>query len=248
MPFRPLYLVFAWTLSGLIALGAQTSTVQHSSVQGTKTTVDAARVLVQEAARAVQFIDHFEVSHQVDVMSVTPRYNQTTHAYVKTWVQRPGHIRAESQQYTRKETIVSDGSTTWVYDGSAWKQMGTVPASLFSNAFPGLARELSSANLPSVMTAAKLVGIEPLTIAGHGYPCDIVDVSVAQGASNGTLQDNTLRLWVSREYKVPLKVEATFVGVTPQDRKKYSDYVTDFNPNLNIPASVWKLDSPSDSK
>jgi hypothetical protein len=74
-----------------------------------------------------------------------------------------------------------------------------------------------------------------------------VDVNIAQSVSNGTLQDNTLRLWVSREYKVPLKVEATFV-VTPEDRKKYSDYVTDFEPNLNIPASTWTFDPPGDAK
>ena len=248
MPFRTVHIVFVSALSSMLALGAQTSGAPNATVQNAKATVDAARALVQEEARAVQSIDHFEVSHQVDITSVAPRYNQTTHAYLKTWVQRPGHIRAESQQYNHSKTIVSDGSATWIYDGSDWKQAGSVPAPLFSNAFPGLAHELSSANLPSVMTAAKLVGVEPLTIARRSYSCDIVDVSVSQSASNNTLQDNTLRLWVSREYKVPLKVEATFAGATPEDRKKYSDYVTDFKPDLNIPASVWKLDPPSGPK
>jgi outer membrane lipoprotein-sorting protein len=251
MPFRTLPIVFASALSSVLALGAQTAAISDATVHDGKTTVDAARALVQEEAQAVQSIDHFEVSHQVDITSAMPHYNQTTHAYVKTWVKRPGKIRAESQQYNRSETIVSDGSTTWIYDGSApnhWKQAGGVPPSLFSNAFPGLARQLSSANLPSVMTKAKLAGMESLMIAGRSYSCDVVDVSVAQSASNGTLQDNTLRLWISREYKVPLKVEATFVGSTPEDRKKYSDYVKDFAPNLNIPASVWKFNPPSDSK
>jgi len=247
---RTLHLVFAAAISSALALSAQTSATHSARIQDARPIVDAARALVQEQARALQSIDRFEVSHQVDITSVTPHYNQTTHAYVKTWVQRPGHVRAESQQYKRSETIVSDGSTTWVYDGGErkyWKRAGGAPPALFSNAFPGLARQLSSANLPSVMTSAKLTGTEPLTIAGRSYTCDIVDVNIAQSVSNGTLQDNTLRLWVSREYKVPLKVEATFV-VTPEDRKKYSDYVTDFEPNLSIPASTWTFHPPDDAK
>ncbi|WP_263367142.1 LolA family protein [Edaphobacter bradus] len=255
MRYRVSLPVFAAALCSALALGAQTSDTHRARSQGAKTqdagdVADAARALVQQQARAVQSIDRFEVSHQVDITSVTPHYNQTTHAYIKTWVLRPGHVRAESQQYQRSETIVSDGSTTWVYNGGDRmysKRAGGAPAALFSNAFPGLARQLSNANLPSVTTSAKLAGMEPLTIAGRSYPCDIVDVKVLQSASNGTLHDNTLRLWVSREYKVPLKVEATFVGATPQDSKRYSDYVTDFGPNQNIPASVWKFDPPADA-
>ena len=248
MSLRTLHFVFVLTLSGMLAIGAQISAAHHVTAKDAKIAVGSARALVQEEARAVRSIDHFEVSHQVDITSVTPHYNQTTHAYLKTWMQRPGHIRVESQQYNQSKTIVSDGSTTWIHDSGDWKQVSSVPGSLFSNAFPGLSRELSSANLPSVMTAARLVGVEPLTIAHHSYSCDIVEVSVSQSASNSTLQDNVLRLWVSREYKVPLKVEATFVGVTPGDRKKYSDYVTDFNPDLNIPGSVWKLNQTGDTK
>ena len=239
--------VFASTLM----LGAQTSLRRISYVKAVGTTTDEARALVQEEARAVQSIDRFAVSHQVDVTSITPRYNQTTHAYVKTWVQRPVHLRAESQQYTRSETIVSDGATTWIYDGgnkTYWKQTGGAPAALFSNAFPGLARQLSSENIPSVTTAARLAGTESLTINGRKYLCDIVDVSVASSASDSKLQDNLLHLWISREYKVPLKVEATFAGATPADHKKYSDYVTDFEPNLNIPTSTWTFNPPPDAK
>lgn len=208
---------------------------------------DPAWRLVEEEARAVQSIDRFEVSHQVDITSVTPRYNQTTHAYLKTWVERPNHIRAESQQMLQK-TIVSDGSTTWIYDGAAGacrKQQGSAPAALFANAFPGLARELSSATLPSVMTSAKLIGSEPLKITGRSYPCDVVDVVVEPRAADGKLLRNTLRLWISREYKVPLKVEATFIGAAPDDRRKYSDYVTDFEPNLTLPASTWTFAPPA---
>ena len=57
-----------------------------------------------------------------------------------------------------------------------------------------------------------------------------------------------LHLWISREYKVPLKVEATFVGTTPADLKNYSDYVPDFEPNLNIPTSTWTFNPPPDAK
>jgi hypothetical protein len=146
---------------------------------------------------------------------------------------------------------VSDGATTWVYDGGSrtyWKQTGGAPTALFSNAFPGLARQLSSANLPSVITAATLSGAESLTIDGRGYLCDIVDVTVVPSASNSALKDNLLHLWISREFKVPLKVEATFAGATPADLKTYSDYVTDFEPNLNIPRSTWTFNPPPDAK
>lgn len=248
MRYRIPHLVYTAAFSSVLALGTQTLVTDGAEVQEATATADTARAIVQEEARAVQSIDRFEVSHQIDVTSVTPRYNQTTHAYVKTWVQRPGRVRAESQQYTRSETIVSNGSTTWVYDSGQrryWKQAGGASAALFSSAFPGLARQLSSINLPSVATSVKLVGTEELKVGSRGYPCDIVDVIVAPSASNGMLQGNKLRLWVSLEYKVPLKVEATFVGATPEECKKYSDYVTDFEPNLNIPESMWTFTPPS---
>jgi outer membrane lipoprotein-sorting protein len=251
MPSRISHCLIAAAFTGAFVFGAQSYRSCVADARTAGAIADEARALVQQEARAVQSIDRFAVSHQVDVTNVTPHYNQTTHAYVKTWVQRPGHVRAESQQYTRNETIVSDGSTTWVYDGANrtyWKQPGGAPAALFSNAFPGLARRLSSANLPSVITSATLAGTELLTIHGRNYLCDVVDVKVVPSASNSALQDNMLRLWISRHYKVPLKVEATFVGATPADLKKYSDYVTDFEPNLNIPTSTWTFNPPPDAK
>lgn len=251
MSFRIPYCVMASLFVSASILGAQGSDRSGSGVHAAEAGTDKARELVQEEARAVQSIDRFAVSHQVDITNTAAHYNQTTHAYLKTWVQRPGHVRAESQQYTRSETIVSDGETTWVYDGgnrTYWKRGGGAPVELFSNAFPGLARKLSSANLPLVMTSASLAGTESLTIAGRSYLCDIVDVSVAPDASENMLHDNMLHLWISRDYKVSLKVEATFVGAAPADHKKYSDYVTDFEPNLNIPASAWKFQPPSDAK
>jgi outer membrane lipoprotein-sorting protein len=251
MPSRLLHRLIPAAFTSAFILVAQFSVSHVTKVQAAGATTDEARALVQEEARAVQSIDRFAVSHQVDVTSVTPRYNQTTHAYIKTWVERPGHVRAESQQYMRNETIVSDGSTTWVYDGANRtysKQTGGAPAALASNAFPGLARQLSSANLPSVITSAALAGTESLTVNGHGYACDIVEVKVAPSASNSTLKDNMLRLWISREYKVPLKVEATFVGAPAAGLKRYSDYVTDFEPNLNIPSSTWTFNPPQDAK
>jgi outer membrane lipoprotein-sorting protein len=251
MCYRIPHCLIAVAFASAFLLSAQTS---HSPAAGMKdagTDTEKARALVEEEARAVQSIDRYAVSHQVDITSVTSHYNKTTHAYIKTWVQRPGHIRAESRQYTHSETIVSDGSATWVYDGgnrTYWKQTGGAPIALFSNAFPGLARKLSSANLPSVITSAGLAGTESLTINGHTYLCDIVDVKVVPSASDSALQDNMVHLWISREYKVPLKVEATFAGATPADIKKYSDYVTDFEPNLKIPESTWTFNPPPEAK
>jgi outer membrane lipoprotein-sorting protein len=99
-----------------------------------------------------------------------------------------------------------------------------------------------------VITSARLVGTESLTITGRSYPCNIVDVSVTPGAADAMLQDNLLRLWISQKYKVPLKVEATFAGAAPPDHKKYSDYVTNFEPDIKIPASVWTFKPPPDAK
>src|SRR5579863_7592006 len=137
MPYRIPHRAITAVLGGAFLLVAQTSFRSVGQVQASGPTTGDARLLVQEEARAVQSIDHFVVAHQVDITSVTPHYNQTTHAYVKTWVQRPGHVRAESQQYTRSEMIVSDGSTTWIYDGGHriyWRQSRGAPAALFSNA------------------------------------------------------------------------------------------------------------------
>lgn len=237
-------------LGSALAPGASSSVIAASRT-GNRAVADPAEALVRESARAVQTIDRFEVSHQVDVTRVTPRYNETTHAYLKTWIQRPGRIRVEIQQYMHSETIVSDGTTTWIYDGTTRtyrKQSEGAPAALFANAFPGLARMLSSTNLPSEMIAAKLVGTEALTIAGRTYQCSIVDVSVLPSASNRHLQGDTLRLWISSTYKVPLKVEATFVGETAADRRRYSDFVTNFEPNLKIPTSTWRFTPPKDAK
>lgn len=250
MLHRMLRHVVIAAFTGALSFGVPFSGRNVTDVQAAASTAAEVRALVQEEARAVQSIDRFAVSHQVDITSVTPRYNQITHAYIKTWVQRPGHIRAESQQYTRSETIVSDGLTTWFYDGgnrTYRKQTGVAPPDLFSNAFPGLARQLSSPDLPSVMTAARLVGTESLTVNGRSYPCDRVDVWVLPGASNGALQGNVLHLWISREYKVPLKVEATFAGASPADTQRYSDYVTDFELNLKIPTSTWTFNPPPDA-
>jgi len=249
MPYRMPHRAITAVLASAFLLGVQASFSSAGDDQAVSTTDDA-RVLMLEEARAVQSMDHFAVSHQVDITTTTPHYNQTTHAYIKTWVQRPGHVRAESQQYTRNETIVSDGSTTWIYDAgnrTYWSQRGGAPAALFANAFPGLARQLSNANLPAVITSARLVGTESLTITGRSYPCNIVDISITPGAAEAMLQDNLLRLWISRDYKVPLRVEAT-LGAAPQDHKKYADYVTDFEPDMSIPASVWTFKPPPDAK
>jgi hypothetical protein len=118
MPARVLHcLITAAFLSPLI-LGAQMPVRRVSDVRAAAASAEKARALVDEQALAVQSIDRFTVSHQVDITSVTTHYNRTTHAFVKTWVERPGHLRAESQQYTRSETIVSDGSTM----GLRWRQ------------------------------------------------------------------------------------------------------------------------------
>ncbi len=209
-------------------------------------TAKIASALVQQAARAVQTIDNFEVTHQVDITSITLRYKETTHSYVKTWIDRPKHIRAESQHQGQNIEIVSTGKLTWFYNGATqkyWKQSGSAPATLFANAFPGLARQLSDANLPSAMMAAKIDATEPIQIKGRSFPCDVVEVSVKSSASKGALKDNFIRLWISREYKVPLKVEATFLGPDGA-AKEYSDYVTDFQPDLKIAESLWEFHPP----
>jgi outer membrane lipoprotein-sorting protein len=211
----------------------------------------AARALIQEQARAVQSLHEFEVSHQVDVSSLTPKFRQTTHQYLDTWVKRPHLIRVEVKAMMHSETLVSDGLSTWIYrdaDGLYWRQSGAAPAALFLNAFPGLSRELSDVNLPSIMTAARITGVETLPVGAQSFLCDVVDVSLSPAATHGAIQNNSIRMWISRQYHVPLKVQATFLGQNGTGNKTYSDYVTTFLPDTQIPQSTWVFLPPKGSK
>ncbi len=210
--------------------------------------VDAARSLIEQQARAVQSIDRFEVAHQVDITRVTAKFKATTHAYLQTFISRPGHLRAESRRATQSVMIVSTGAETWFYNGSDhtyWKQLGPAPAALFDNAFPGLARQLSNTNLPTAMISARIIRTEELPVAGRSFLCDVVEVSIRPHASPEALVNNSLRLWISRDYKVPLKVQAQFIGSDGGQPTEYLDYVTNFQPNLAIAAATWQFQPPA---
>ena len=209
---------------------------------------DDGRSLVEQQAHAVQSIDNFEVVHQVDITRVTAKVKETKHSYVQTWISRPGHLRAESQRAEQSVTIVSTGAVTWLYNGSDrtyWQQPGSAPAALFANAFPGLARQLSDANLPTIMTSARIVRREELSVARRNFLCDVVEVNVRPGASPEALANNFLRLWISRDYKVPLKVQAQFISSNGSLPIEYLDYATDFQPNLAIAAAIWQFQPPA---
>ncbi len=209
-----------------------------------------AKRLIIEQARAVQTLAQFEVSHQVDQTVVTPKYKETTHEYLKTWIKRPHLIRVEVKSMMHGMTLVSDGSGTWVYrDASRTyaRQSALPPAGLFNSAFPGLSRQLSDANLPNVMRSARLVGSEALKVGGRSYPCQLVEVTIDPNAAPGELQNNRLRLWISSQYQVPLKVEATINGSGGAGSTTYSDFVTTFLPNASIPASTWVFLPPKNS-
>ena len=215
-----------------------------------KNTTLRAEQLVRQQASAVQTMREFIVAHRVDVLTTTPKYNQTTHTYLTTWARRPDLLRIRSQRMGDNETIVADAQGMWIYrdaDRVYWHQPGKAPAGLMESAFPGLGRELSDVNLPNVMTSASISGQETLTIGQHQFPCTIVDVTVAPKAAGGTLENNQLRLWISTAYKVPLKVRATFLPAG-SPRAVYTDLATIFEPNAKIANSAWTFIPPVGSK
>ncbi len=212
--------------------------------------IERAELLVRQQASAVRTMHEFIVSHQVDVKSVTPKFDETTHAYLTTWVKHPDLLRIRSQMMRQGKTIVADGHGMWIYrdaDRVYWRQPGKTPAGLMESAFPGLGQQLSDVNLPKVMTSASIVGEENLEIGHRRFPCTIVDVMVTPNAADGTLENNHLRLWISTAYKVPLKVKAAF---TPAGgtRKVYTDFATLFDPEAKIARSTWTFVPPEGSK
>lgn len=234
-----------------LSAGAAATVLARAARPSVSTTHDKGRLLVQEQARGVQSLREFEVSHQVDITSVTPRYNATTHQYLKTWIKRPHLIRVQVQAMAHGETLVSDGVGTWIYrdaDRQYWRQPGPPPSALFSNAFPGLARELSDVDLPKIMTDARVTGEEALRVDARSFPCDIVDVTLSPAATRGAIQNNSIQMWISRQYHVPLKVQATFLGTNGAGNKTYTDYVTTFLPEAHIPSSAWVFVPPKDSR
>lgn len=241
----------AWVVSGTLfttLFCSGLTAVQKTSTE--KGGAVRAEQLVRQQASAVQTMREFIVSHRVDVMSVTSKYNETTHAYLTTWVKRPDLLRVRSQMMGQSQTIVADGHGMWIYrdaDRVYWHQPGPTPTGLMENAFPGLGRELSDGNLPKVMTSASIVGEESLEIGQSKFPCTIVDVTVTPKAANGALENNQLRLWISKDYQVPLKVQATFTSAG-STRRDYTDLATRFEPGAKISESTWTFTPPEGSK
>ncbi len=235
--------VVSGTLSAILLCSGFTA-VKKASIEKGGTV--RAEQLVRRQASAIQTMHEFIVSHRVDVKSETPKYNETTHSYLTTWVKRPDLLRIRSQMMRQSKTIVADGQGMWIYrdaDRVYWHQPGKAPAGLMESAFPGLGQELSDVNLPKVMTSASIVGEENLTIGHRQFPCTIVEVTVSPKAAEGTLENNQLRLWISTGYQVPLKVQAVFTPVGGQ-RKVYTDFATLFEPGVRIANSTWTFIPP----
>ncbi len=238
-----------------VVIGTLSATVLLSGFTAVKKTrkeksgTPRAELLVRQQANAVRTMREFIVSHQVDVKSVTPKFDETTHAYLTTWVKHPDLLRIRSQMMRNDKTIVSDGHGMWIYrdaDRVYWHQPGKTPVGLMENAFPGLGRQLSDVNLPKVMTSASSVGEENLDIGHRKFPCTSGAGTVTPNAADGTLEKNQLRMWISTGYKVPLKVQASFAPAGGT-RKVFTDFATLFEPETRISPSTWSFIPPEGS-
>lgn len=222
-----------------------------ATAKGANAAPPSAEALVRQAAQAVQTMPEFIVGHQVDVKVEMAKYAETMHSYLTTWVKRPQLVRIEAKTMPQSETVVADGAGMWIYrdaDGEYWRTPGQPPAELLANAFPSLARELSTPRLPQAMRSARLVGEETLSVGERHFPCYVVEVTVDPQAAEGTLANHVVRLWLSERYKVPLKVTATFLPSRPGERaKQYTDFATRFEPLAKIPEATWAFIPPKNS-
>lgn len=203
--------------------------------------------LLTAQAHALQTMSSYTVAHQIDVTTDNGKYRETTHSYVTTSVERPGRIRAESQHNGYVQDVVSDGTHLMTYRGFDKKydsEPGMAPEALFRSAFPGLARELSDTNLPEITTSSQVLRQETFTLGNREILCDVLELQLRPNVSAHMPVNGRIRMWVSREYKVPMQVEATFPSSDGKQSMSFLDHVTLFQPGVRFPQSTWQLAPP----
>ena len=197
-----------------------------------------AEALVRDSATALSKLHSYELSVVTDESVNDGRYVRTMHTYFDAAFDQAGgarRIRIESKMPADSVLIVGDDSGHWVYHENNRhyeRRTDALPAEAYSPTpeFPG---PLSARRLPSAMQSAELVRQETLTVGDRQELCDVV---VVQVRLEFNVKGNTLTMWLSREYLVPMKLRATFVRAG--QAMEMTVTVTRFHPNAAIEAST----------
>lgn len=234
--------------TGLALLACVAAATPSQSAAGAEPAMGMSLLTAQ--AHALDTMTGYTVAHQIDVTTDNGKYRETTHSYVTTSVERPGRIRAESQHNGYAQEIVSDGTRLMAYRGFDKKyseQPGMAPEALFRNAFPGLARELSDTNLPAAAASSQILRQDTFVLGNHSFPCDVLEVQLRPNVSPHMPVNGRIRIWVSREYKVPMQVEAAFLSADGKQPMTFVDRVTRFEAGIRFPQSTWQLAPPAEA-
>jgi outer membrane lipoprotein-sorting protein len=243
------------TLSPLSARGQGKNVASETSAApGT-----SAEQLVREAATALAKLNSYELSVVSSQAVDDGRYTRTLFTYLDSSVERSGtrcRFRVFSKKGTAGVTIVSDGDSSWIYDEYTRQyehRQGDPPPDLLHAPTPGFAGALSAENLPTSLQSAEVERPETLAVGDRQEPCDVVLVRLKPDAApeGYRVKDGALRLWLSREYRVPMKVSATLLHDGPNGKPEVVEMkvtVTKFHPNVQLPPLTWTFVRPEGSQ
>jgi outer membrane lipoprotein-sorting protein len=188
------------------------------------------------------------------------QYIRTFHNYVETSFAQSGgrkRIRMVSRKAADTMTIVSDGSSGyWIYHESDHRyqhRTGSLPAEVYRSTTPGFSGTLSAENLPAAMQSAEVVRQEMVPLEERQEPCDVVLVHLKPNMAppDYRVQNNQVTLWLSHEYRIPMKLSATFIHQEKDGKLQAMDMtilVQKFHPNVELPESTWIFQPPPDAQ
>jgi outer membrane lipoprotein-sorting protein len=153
-------------------------------------------------------------------------------------------------------TIVSDGNGYWIYHESNRRyehKSGDLPAEVYRSPTPGFSGTLSAESLPVSMKSAELVRQEILAVGERQELCDVVLVQLKPSVAppGYTVKNDELTLWLSHQYRVPMKVSGTFIHANSDGKSQAMDMtvvVQKFRPNTQLPPSTWAFVPPPQSQ
>jgi outer membrane lipoprotein-sorting protein len=248
--FLPILLAFCWTLE-LFASSEVSSDVEVPSRSGEE--------LLREASTALSKLHSYELNVVVNQSINDGQYIRTFHTYVETAFERSGdhkRIRMVSRRPEDTLTIVSDGGGYWIYHERNRRyehKSGDLPPEVYRSPTPGFSGTLSAENLPLSMQSAELVRQETLAVGERQESCDVVLVHLKPSVAppGYTVKNNELTLWLSHQYRVPMKVSGTFIRTNPDGKSQAMDttvIVQKFGPNTQLPTSTWAFVPPPQSQ
>jgi outer membrane lipoprotein-sorting protein len=217
----------------------------------------SAEQLVREAATALTKLNSYELNLVSSQAVDDGRYTRTLFTYFDSSFERSRskrRLRVFSKKGTTGVTIVSDGDGYWVYDEYTRqyeRRPGDPPPGILHT--PILAGALSVENLPASLLSAEVERQETLEVGDRQEPCDVVLVRLKPDAApeGYRVKDGELTLWLSREYRVPMKTSATLLHDGPDGKPEAVEVkvtVKKFHPNAQLPPSTWTFVPPEGSE